>query len=518
MISCVHSLSLWWRRRLPPRLARSRSSTFSRRNRVIPPSPRLSTSQQPLQPARAPSLTRFHTRRRPQIPPTLGEEDEGTETIGSRDAQGLGALANNPAFGPSHASRSSRRARTDGSLPDLPPSPSPTSLVPAPALASTSLALAPPPFPYDTRPRRPPRTAQLVQGRLSGLIGRSSGYVESLPTAVQYRLTALKGVQRDHAVLEAEFQKEIFELEKRFADRYKPLYDRRRAIIEGSAEPQDDDVKKGVEAEEEEEESDFEDDDEDDEAAADKPARGVKPTDAELADAPKGIPEFWLTALKNHLGLSELITERDEDALKHLVDVRVKYPADKSGFTLVFEFSAGAQEFFANSTLEKTYLYQDEVGYEGDFVYDHAEGTKIEWKEGKDLTTRIETKKQRNKSPSRSLSLSLRHSLVQLLTLLFALLARPSSRSSSRSSPPPSPPHLPLAPLQLASPAAQTPTRPASSRRSSRPTRSSPSSRRRRRPRPTTTTRRRSRRTSTRSSSSTTRSARTSRSGSFLGP
>lgn len=242
-------------------------------------------------------------------------------------------------------------------------------------------------------------TAQLVQGRLSGLIGRSSGYVESLPTAVQYRLTALKGVQRDHAVLEAEFQKEIFELEKRFADRYKPLYERRRAIIEGKDEPKDDEVKKGVEAEEEEDESDFEDEDDDDEAGdAAKPARGVKPTDEELAQAPKGIPEFWLTALKNHLGLSELITERDEEALKHLVDIRVAYPEGKSGFTLVFEFGEGAEEFFANKTLEKTYLYQDEVGYEGDFVYDHAEGTKIEWKEGKDLTTRIETKKQRNKS------------------------------------------------------------------------------------------------------------------------
>ncbi|GAA6049709.1 hypothetical protein JCM3770_004421 [Rhodotorula araucariae] len=277
---------------------------------------------------------------RPQIPPTLGEEDEGTETIGSRDAQGLAALAGNPAF------------------------------------------------------------AQLVQGRLSGLIGRSSGYVESLPTAVQYRLTALKGVQRDHAVLEAEFQKEIFELEKRFADKYKPLYERRRAIIEGSDEPKDDEIKKGVEAEEESDDEDF---DEDEADAADKPARGVKPTADELAEAPKGIPEFWLTALKNHLGLSELITERDEEALKHLVDIRVTYPAGgKSGFTLVFEFDAGANEFFSNKTLEKTYYYQDEVGYEGDFVYDHAEGTKIDWKEGKDLTTRIETKKQRNKNTNQT--------------------------------------------------------------------------------------------------------------------
>ncbi|BGP40609.1 histone chaperone [Rhodotorula kratochvilovae] len=279
---------------------------------------------------------------RPQIPPTLGEEDEGTETIGSRDAQGLAALAGNPAF------------------------------------------------------------AQLVQGRLSGLIGRSSGYVESLPTAVQYRLTALKGVQRDHAVLEAEFQKEIFELEKRFADKYKPLYERRRAIIEGADEPKEDEIKKGVEAEEESDDEDF-DDEEDEEEDAEKPVRGVKPTAEELAEAPKGIPEFWLTALKNHLGLSELITERDEEALKHLVDIRVTYPAGgKSGFTLVFEFDAGANEFFSNKTLEKTYFYQDEVGYEGDFVYDHAEGTKIEWKEGKDLTTRIETKKQRNKNTNQT--------------------------------------------------------------------------------------------------------------------
>ncbi|KAK4335016.1 Nucleosome assembly protein [Rhodotorula toruloides] len=281
---------------------------------------------------------------RPQIPATLGEEDEGVETIGSRDAQGLGALAGNPAF------------------------------------------------------------ASLVQNRLSGLIGRSSGYVESLPPAIQYRLTALKGVQRDHSALEAEFQKEIFELEKRFAEKYRPLYERRRAIIEGADEPKEEEIEKGVKVEEEEDEDDFEDEDEDEEdEGAHKKQHGVKPTAEELAAAPKGIPEFWLTALKNHLGLSELITERDEEALKHLVDIRVTYPeGGKSGFTLVFEFGAGAQEFFENKNLEKTYYYQDEVGYEGDFVYSHAEGTQIQWKEGKDLTVKIETKKQRNKNTNQT--------------------------------------------------------------------------------------------------------------------
>ncbi|GAA5845602.1 hypothetical protein JCM11251_007766 [Rhodosporidiobolus azoricus] len=282
---------------------------------------------------------------RPQIPPTLGEEDEGLETIGARDASGLGALAGNPAF------------------------------------------------------------ANLIQGRLSNLIGTSSGYVESLPPAIQYRLTALKGVQSDHSVLEAEFQKDIFELEKKYAEKYRPLYERRRALIEGKEEPKPEEIEKGVKVEEEEDEEDedFEDEEDEEEGEKEKKQHGVKPSDDELASSPKGIPEFWLTALKNHLGLSELITERDEEALKHLVDIRVSYPAGgKSGFSLEFEFDDGAKEFFENKILTKTYYYQDDVGYEGDFVYDHAEGTKVEWKEGKDLTVRIETKKQRNKNTNQT--------------------------------------------------------------------------------------------------------------------
>lgn len=69
-----------------------------------------------------------------------------------------------------------------------------------------------------------------------------------------------------------------------------------------------------------------------------------------------------MTALKNHLGLSELITERDAEALKFLCDIRVEYLDGRSGFKLLFDFAQGAQEFFENKTLEKTYVYQDEVG------------------------------------------------------------------------------------------------------------------------------------------------------------
>lgn len=109
----------------------------------------------------------------------------------------------------------------------------------------------------------------------------------------------------------------------------------------------------------------------------------------------KGIPEFWLSAMKNSISLAELITARDEEALRSLTDIRMEY-LDRPGFKLVFEFAPN--DFLSNKTISKTYFYREENGYGGDFIYDHAEGDKIDWKAGKDLTVRVESKKQRNKS------------------------------------------------------------------------------------------------------------------------
>lgn len=41
-----------------------------------------------------------------------------------------------------------------------------------------------------------------------------------------------------------------------------------------------------------------------------------------------GVPEFWLTVLRTHPAVNELITPEDEDALKHLIDVRLSYTDD----------------------------------------------------------------------------------------------------------------------------------------------------------------------------------------------
>ena len=222
-----------------------------------------------------------------------------------------------------------------------------------------------------------PKLVSMIQGKLGSLVGRSSGYVESLPAPVRRRAAGLQGVQKEHSKLEAKFQEEVLELEKNYFAKFTPLYEKRAKIVNGATEPSEEEVKAG--------EQDGEEANEDG-------------TDKDVStESVQGIPEFWLSAMKNQVSLAELITQNDEQALKHLTDVRMEY-LEQPGFRLIFEFAEN--EFFSNKTIIKTYYYQEESGYGGDFIYDHATGDKIDWKSDKDLTVKIESKKQRNKSMS----------------------------------------------------------------------------------------------------------------------
>ncbi|KAH9920506.1 nucleosome assembly protein [Epithele typhae] len=218
----------------------------------------------------------------------------------------------------------------------------------------------------------------LVHGKLTGLVGKSSGYVESLPVEVKKNVEALKGVQVKQVELQNQYKRECLELEK------KPLYDRRLAIITGTAPPTAEEIEAGEKA-----------------SLKDDPDYVSLPDDVQPSAT--GIPEFWLTALRTHVHLGEIITDRDAEALKSLKDVRLEYlPSSepRPGFKILFHF--GPNEFFENEVLEKTYLYQEEVGYSGDFMYDRAVGTEIKWKEEKDLTKKFEVKRQRNKNTNRT--------------------------------------------------------------------------------------------------------------------
>ncbi|PPQ90701.1 hypothetical protein CVT25_005009 [Psilocybe cyanescens] len=244
----------------------------------------------------------------------------------------------------------------------------------------------------------------MVQGKLADLLGKSSGYIESLPVEVKLNVEALKGVQVKQNDLHNQYKKECLELEKKYLELQKPLYERRSAIIAGKTAATTEEIEAG-------------------EQASVKDDEDYTPLPKDVKPSPAGIPEFWLTALRNHVGLSEMITDRDAEALKHLVDVRLEYLKEgedapketlgKPGFKIIFQFEKN--DYFTNEVLEKTYLYQEEVGYSGDFVYDRALGTNIKWKEDKDLTKEFEIKKQRNKS----MSFDHLHAVVALLTYLY---------------------------------------------------------------------------------------------------
>lgn len=229
-----------------------------------------------------------------------------------------------------------------------------------------------------------PALLSMIQGKLGNLVGQQSGYVELLPKQVKNRVLGLKAVQQQQMKLEAEFQKELLELEKRYFKKYEPLYEKRKAIINGDQEPTAEEIEVGEELEAEAK---------DEEEAED--ARAEADGDDDEEDA-SGIPSFWLTSLENLSSVSETITERDSEILQYLKDIRMEY-LETPGFELIFEFNENP--YFSNQLLTKTYHYQAELGYSGDFVYDHADGCEVNWKsKEQNVTINIERRKQRNKN------------------------------------------------------------------------------------------------------------------------
>jgi hypothetical protein len=153
-----------------------------------------------------------------------------------------------------------------------------------------------------------PQILQALQDRFSDLEGQRSLYIESLPLNVRNRIQYLQNLSKKNAEIEVEFQREVLALERKFLARHQVLFDKRHQVISGSYEPKDEECAR---TEEELAEEDW------------PPA---PPVDNSI----KGIPEFWLTVLKNVPPLAEHITEEDEKALKHLIDIKAHILEDLS--------------------------------------------------------------------------------------------------------------------------------------------------------------------------------------------
>lgn len=193
-----------------------------------------------------------------------------------------------------------------------------------------------------------------------------------LPTVVQRRVLALKKLHGEHLSLEKKYREEVLALEHKYQDLYAPLFLKRATVVSGEHEPSDEEARFGDE---------------------EPPKADDKDKDT------KGIPEFWLTVMKNNPIVGDSITEKDEEALAFLRDIRyTRLDGDKPGFKLSFHFAENP--FFTNKELTKTYHLADDDNLFGELVFDHAEGCDIKWQSGKNLTVKI-VKKQQKSRPQR---------------------------------------------------------------------------------------------------------------------
>lgn len=197
-------------------------------------------------------------------------------------------------------------------------------------------------------------------------------FISGLAPDIRNRVFALLGLQKDYDALHAKYIEEMCELEKRYDALYTPLYERRRDVVQGSVEPTAEEI------------------------GATAKITEIVDEDTKVAPADdtgvKGIPNFWLGALKNNEVTEDLIKERDEPCLKHLVDITAKnFDNPNKGFTLNFYFSDNI--YFTNTVLTKTYHLDDE----DEIMLEKADGCTINWKPEQNLTVILKKKKQKQK-------------------------------------------------------------------------------------------------------------------------
>ncbi len=174
-------------------------------------------------------------------------------------------------------------------------------------------------------------------------------FIASLPPAQQECLKALEALHNDVETLRSEFRKEQRAVDRKYEQLASPLYISRAEIISGESK-------------------------------------------AEGCD--EGIPGFWIQTMKQNACVRENFTERDEILLKFLTDIRSTTLAEDEGIGFRLDFYFKPNEFFTNAKLTKTYYMQDSDYHD----VERAEGTPIDWKEGRNLTVKTIKKRQRKKN------------------------------------------------------------------------------------------------------------------------
>ncbi|KAK1430845.1 hypothetical protein QVD17_13890 [Tagetes erecta] len=204
----------------------------------------------------------------------------------------------------------------------------------------------------------------VLKSKLNDLNVQHPDILDTLSVNVRQRVAVLKDLQSEHDELEAKYLEEKAQLEAKYLKLYEPLYAKRYEIVNGLTEVEGASNDNLVDKENNESTKD------------------------------KGVPNFWLTAMKSNEVLADEISESDEGALQYLKDIKWCRLDGAKGFKLELYFNPNP--YFKNEVLTKTY----EMINEEEHILEKAIGTEIEWFPGKNLTQKVLRKKPKKGSRS----------------------------------------------------------------------------------------------------------------------
>merc|ERR1711976_298313 len=177
--------------------------------------------------------------------------------------------------------------------------------------------------------------------------------------SMKIKLVAIKNIIQKRMALEKEFKALNFKLESKYEEMYKPIYEKRQQVIEGNSEVTVDEIKESL-------------------AKVNLDETAVESTE-------KGIPHFWLKALKNS-ELGEMMNKKDEGVLPFLRNVTCDFK-ENGNFTLFFHFDKN--DYFDHEVLTREFILDEKK-----LTISKIVSSKIEWK-SEDVNPTIEKKKKK---------------------------------------------------------------------------------------------------------------------------
>jgi len=189
--------------------------------------------------------------------------------------------------------------------------------------------------------------------------------------------------------LNDEFNEACKKLEAKILEKKKPFLDQRKEIIAGDLENYGDLTEK-FDATHEELKTKV--------SAIVKPPKKEgeeeetvkEPLDVSYLKGKKGIPDFWVRAIKSNKLIMDEVKNNDEKIIDLVTNVETvtKENEETKNMELTLSMSfAKDNDFFTNETLSVTLEFEDEESVK------EIRGTKIDWKEGKDVTLKKIKKK-----------------------------------------------------------------------------------------------------------------------------